>query len=110
MKYNSIEEFKYQYNGQWSPVDDHWFGLDFMHNGESYRFNTWSEGNRNMDCLPDGRKIKFSIFRNISREERRYTLLGDYNSMDEVLASTVIDGMPFSDIILADDTTLLGQD
>lgn len=110
MKYNSIEEFKSQYNGQWSPIDNHWFGLEFAYNGSFYRFNTWSEKNDNINLLPDGRRAKFSICRKIKKDSRRYAPLGEYTSIDEVLSSTVIDGMPFSDIILADATTLIAQD
>ena len=37
-------------------------------------------------------------------------LLGKYDSMDELLESRVIGSRPFREVIMDDDTVLLGQD
>ena len=39
-----------------------------------------------------------------------YELLDEKRSLDELLDSTVIDSKPFSEVIMDDDTVLLGQD
>lgn len=42
--------------------------------------------------------------------EHQYELLGKYDSMDELLESRVIGSRPFREVIMDDDTVLLGQD
>lgn len=46
----------------------------------------------------------------LDAENHEYTLLGEYATMDEVLRSTVINNTPFKDVIMDDNTELLGQD
>lgn len=112
-EYNCIEDFTSQYIGEWSPTEGHWFGLDFSYNGIEYRFNTGSMYNRTNTVLPDGRTAIFGIYRknNVSdSKNREYTLLGEYATMDEALSSTVINNTPFKEVIVNDNTELLGQD
>lgn len=45
-----------------------------------------------------------------SSDKRDYELLGEYADMQDVLESTVIKGRIFKDVIIADDTELVGQD
>ena len=109
MKINSIHDFTSQYNGVYSPLEGHWFGLNFRYNGENYRLNTWSASNRNLTVLPDGRTARFGLLKDVS-DGKRYTLLGEYASIEDVLFSTVIDNTPFSSIITDNTTELISQD
>ena len=55
----------------------------------------------------------FSLYRKkefINPDKREYELLGAYSDMIEVLESTVIQGRPFKEVIVDDDTELVGQD
>lgn len=82
--------------------------------GEEYRFNTGSMYNPANTILPDGRTAIFGIYKkarpDINEYKRNYELLGEYASMDDVLSSTVIENTPFKDVIMDDNTELLGQD
>ena len=109
MQIRDIDDFKSQYTGEWDPVEGHWYGLNFSYNGTRYRFNTWSEVNKNLTVLPDGRKARFGLLKNSSGSQR-YTLLGEYASIEEVLFSTVIDNIPFSSILMDNATELISQD
>lgn len=64
--------------------------------------------------LPDGKTAIFGIYKkarpDINEYKRNYELLGEYASMDDVLFSTVIENTPFKDVIMDDNTELLGQD
>lgn len=113
-EYTCIEDFTSQYVGEWGPSDGHWLGLDFLYNGVEYRFNTGSMYNPVDTILPDGRTAIFGIYKKIKPDsneyQRNYELLGEYASMDDVLSSTVIENTPFKDVIMDDNTELLGQD
>ena len=111
-EYNSLEEFTTQYIGIWEPSDGHWFGLDFIFNGAEYRFNTGSMYEKEDTILPDGRVALFGIYRKNSRkiDGKDYTLLEEFATMDDALNSTCIEGIKFRDVIMADNTELVGQD
>lgn len=63
--------------------------------------------------LSDGRVALFGIYK--KRECKfdscnQYELLGEYADMHDLLESRVIEGRPFSEVIMDDYTELLGQD
>lgn len=111
-EYNSLEEFTSQYIGIWGPSDDHYFGLDFSYKGKKYRFCTDSMYNPQNTILEDGREAIFGLYKAIpdKEEEPRYILLEEFATMEDVLKSTCIEGIPFSEVIMDDDTEILGQD
>ena len=112
-EYNSLEEFTSQYIGIWGPSDGHWFGLDFSYRGEEYRFHTGPMYQPKCTILEDGRRAIFGLYKKIPCDDDvipDYTLLGEFATMEEVLQSTCIGGVPFAEVIMDDDTILLGQD
>lgn len=111
-EYNSIEEFKSQYIGEWGPSDGHWLGLDFIYNGNIYRFNTGSMYEKSNTILPDGREAIFGLYKKNKKKlnGRDYSLLEEFASIDDALQSKCIDGIKFSEVIMADNTELIGQD
>ncbi len=111
-EYNSIEEFKSQYTGNWNPAEGHWLGLDFSYNGSEYRFNTGSMYETKNTILPDGREALFGLYKKNpeSKGARDYILLAEFTSIDDALNNTCIEGLKFSDVIMDDNTELLGQD
>lgn len=111
-EYKSLEQFTAQYTGEWNPSEEHWLGLDFMYSNIEYRFHTGLMYDTEKK-LPDGREIMYGLYRknkNSYGEEREYELLGEYANMNEVLESRVIDNRCFKEIIMDDDTELMGQD
>lgn len=111
-EYKSLEEFTSQYIGIWGPSDGHWFGLDFSYNGNEYRFNTGSMYETHDTILPNGKEALFGIYRKIQspKSKRKYVLLEEFANMEDALNSTCIEGIPFRDVIMDDNTELLGQD
>ena len=92
-EYTLLDQFTGQYTGEWNPSEGHWLGLDSI--------------------LPDGREAVFGLYKKISAEdnnEREYELLGEYANMQDVLQSYVIGGIPFAEVIIDEDTELIGQD
>ena len=112
-EYKSLDEFVSQYVGVWGPSDGHWLGLAFSYHGTEYRLHTWSMYNTEDTVLPDGRVAMFGIYKKIegsSDAHPDYELLGEYADMPDLLESRVIEGTPFAEVIMDDDTVLLGQD
>ena len=113
---NSLDELKSQYVGIWGPSDSHWFGLDFGYNGIEYRLHTGSMYEENEIVDSNGVVRQFGLYRKTEKPDPKhpglflYELLDEKKSVDELLDSTVIDGKPFSEIIMDDETVLLGQD
>jgi len=105
-EYTSLDQFTSQYTGEWCPSDGHWLGLDFLWHGKEYRFQTGSMYTPENTILPNGREAVFGLY----VKEGEYRLLGEYASMEEVLDSMVIEGIPFRDVIMDEETELMGQD
>ena len=110
-EYKSLDEFTSQYVGEWGPSDGHWYGLDFSYHGTEYRLHTGSMYKNGNTILPDGREALFGLYKKINTElYGKYELLGEYADMHDLLESRVIEGRPFSEVIMDDYTELLGQD
>ncbi|MDO5310027.1 MAG: hypothetical protein Q4G03_11135 [Planctomycetia bacterium] len=108
-EYTSLEEFTSQYIGVWGPSDGHWFGLEFTYRGVEYRFHTGPMYDRKDMILPDGRMATFGLYQRIG-DSNDFTLLGVFDTMDDVLESTCIQGVKFREVIMDPDTELTGQD
>lgn len=105
-EYKSLEEFTSQYVGEWAPSEGHWLGLDFIYDEKEYRFHTGYMFVGEKDSL-------FSLYEKKEIPEldgKQYKLLSQYDTMDEVLESKVIGERPFKEIIMDDNTELIGQD
>ncbi len=111
-EYVSLDEFRSQYIGVWAPSEGHWLGLDFSYKGNEYRFQTGSMYAAENTILPDGRTAVYGLYHknNGVKSSQAYDLLAEFATMDDVLVSTCIDGRPFDEVIMDDDTELLGQD
>lgn len=110
-EYNSLEDFTSQYTGVWAPFEGQWLGLDFSYNGIEYRFNTGAMYKEQNTILPNGNEAIFGIYRkNNNPTSKKYILLEEFADMEDVLNSTCIDGIAFRNVIMDDETELLGQD
>lgn len=112
----SLEELKSQYVGRWGPSDGHWFGLDFSFHGIEYRLHTGSMYGDSEATDENGVVNQFGLYRKTTKQDPKhpsislYTLLDEKKSLEELLDSTAIEGIPFSRVIMDDETILLGQD
>ena len=112
----SLDELKEQYVGIWGPSDGHWFGLDFSYHGKEYRLHTGSMYGNNETTDEHGVVNLFGLYQKTQKQDPKhpsivlYELLDEKESLEELLSSTVIEGIPFSNVIMDDETLLLGQD
>lgn len=111
-EFTSVEQFKAQYTGVWAPSDNHWLGLDFIYHDIEYRFNTGSMYSSNNTILPDGKEGVYGLYRKEKDMNKRacYILLEEFATIDDALDSCCIEATPFREIIVADETELVGQD
>lgn len=109
-EFKSLEDFTSQYTGEWNPSGGHWFGLDFKYNGNEYRLNTGNMYKEEPDIASDNRPVMFCLYKKNDEDFDEYELLNQFSSMQALLDSNVIANIPFRDIIMADETELLGQD
>ena len=110
-EYNNLDEFLSQYTGVWGPSEGHWFGLDFKYHEQEYRFHTGSMYGREDTTDENGVVHQFGLYKKVLRHNRDYyELLSEDNSIEKILNSTAIEGVPFREVIMDDSTELLGQD
>ena len=112
----SLEELRSQYIGIWGPSDGHWFGLDFSYHGIEYRLHTGSMYGDSEVTDDNGFIKQFGLYRKTNTKDPKhpslslYELLDEKEDLEELLNSTVIEGIPFKCVIMNDETILLGQD
>lgn len=69
--------------------------------------------NKEDTILPDGREAMFYLYEKKLKQEvgeKDYTLLGEFADMADVLKNKCILGIPFEEVIIDENTELLGQD
>lgn len=112
-EYNSLDEFKNEFVGEWSPTNGHWYGLDFSYKNEEYRLNTGSMYNEENTILEDGSIALFGVYhknKDINNKNRDYILVGEYSDIESLLDLCYIDGKKFREVIMDDSTRILGKD
>ena len=109
-EYTSLEEFTSQYCGIRHPAEDKWFGLKFSWNGKEYRLHTGLMYADEPSILPDGSEVLFGLYEKVLAPDADFRLIQQFPSMDALLESRCIEGRRFAEIIMDDDTELLGQD
>lgn len=108
-EYSSLDEFKKQYIGEWNPAEGHWLGIDFIFDNQEWRMQTYPM--YKSDCtLPDGREGIFGLYKKTPKDSQEYELLGEYATMEDLLDSKVICDKPFREVIMDDNTEIIGQD
>ena len=114
-EFDSIEQVKAMYVGVWRPSDGHWFGLDFLYNGQEYRIHTGTMYGDH-DNVVDGVVKQFGLYQKTDLPDEKYPdinkydLLFEFSAFEELLTQATIDGESLETIIMEDDTEMLGQD
>ena len=114
-EYNSIDEFLSQYTGKWNPSEGKWLGLEFKFKGKYFRFHTDDLSEAETNSSTGEKKKVFFVYEIICEEEDypgfdEYRLIGSYSDMNEVLENCRIGDEFFRNIIMFDETEILGQD
>lgn len=108
-EYKSFNEFYEEYNYDRDVLNGHYIGLEFKYKGKYYRLSH-DFSNTNYD-----EEYKYYVFEIIQDKNSSYfdgvhKLLGKYHNLDETLDRWIIDGKTFKEIIMLDETEILGKD
>lgn len=119
-EYNNLDEFIYEYDsGRSIPSDNldrqKFMGIEFKYNDIYYRMCREPQDDNDVVILNDGRPGVYDVMilhcENTGYPmSERNELIGWYADLDDVLDSCVIQGRKFRDIIMADETEILGKD
>ena len=111
-EYSSLEEFTSQFTGEWSPSDEHWFGLEFQYGGITYRLHTGLMYKEDPKFDVFGRDVLFGLYRSEQplNGESMFVRLASFASMEDLLDYAGIADRPFREIIMDDATEILGKD
>ncbi len=101
-EYNNIEEFLSEYTGKRDPANNLWYGLEFKYNNLYYRLDYVSKSIILMRL-----KIKKN---NSYPSSSGYDILGEFQSMGDLLEFEVENGKSFKEIIIDENTELLSKD
>ncbi|WP_302390629.1 MULTISPECIES: hypothetical protein [Phascolarctobacterium] len=69
--------------------------------------------NSKCTILPDGEEALFGVDRFSAIKDSKgheYSLIGEYSDMENLLNNCTIDGIKFRDIIMDDNTQMIGKD
>ncbi len=114
-EFQALEDFTNRFIGEWGPSEGHYFGLDFSYKGRIYRLHT-GVMYQEPEFLPDGREVLFGLFLSDVSEDLfwssdvKFTLLAQFATMEELLDSCIIDKRPFREVIMDDETEIIGMD
>lgn len=119
-EYASLNEFVYEYEtGRSIPADNldkhKYMGIEFRYNDVCYRMCREPLDENDMVILPDGRTGRYDVM--ILHCEKTgypmsesFELIGWYEDLNDVLDNCIIQGRAFKDVIMADETEILGKD
>ena len=115
-EYNCLEDFVNEYNGKYEKGDEFHIGLDFRYKGDEYRMCREPVGKYYVftTTKPDDSKI-IEVWTHRKSEGCIYDMpdkyvIGIYDTMDELLEAKCIGDRPFRDVIMDDETEMLGKD
>jgi|GEM_PF-151364 len=107
-RYNSVEEFKKEFTGQWSPSDGLFLTLDFGYGDKGYILNTGTIYGNEPEKTANGEKAMFYFYE--KRDKYESFDIDDKNplciykncfsTIDEAMENIEIDDKKFKDIIL----------
>ena len=101
-EYNNLDEFISEFKGVRNPANNLWLGLEFFYQGNYYRFDT-SDGKFYL------KKI-ILISKDSYPDVEGYEIIAENTSMQEILDNVVIGNRKFRDVIMDDNTEILGKD
>lgn len=101
-EYTKIDDFLSEYTGKRDPANNLWYGLEFKYNGYYYR----------LDYINKSIKLMKLQFENNTSypASSGYDVLGEFQSMSELLECVVIADKPFKEVIMDETTELLSKD
>lgn len=99
-EYQSLDEFYREYCGIHAEEYETYIGLDFKYKGKQYR----------MCFEPNEKYCIYEVNSALNVSMPNFIILGEFNSLDDLLESKLIDNKLFKEVILDDDTIITGKD
>ncbi len=101
-EYTELKEFLSEYTGKRDPANNMWYGLEFKYNDSYYR----------LDYVNTSIKLMKLQFENNTSypASSGYDVIGEFQSMSELLGCIVDDDKSFKEIIIDENTELLSKD
>lgn len=119
-EYNNLQEFIYEYeSGRSLPSDNidrqKFMGIEFKFNGVYYRMCREPMDESNVVMLPNGKIGQYDVMilhcENTGYPlSESFELIGWYADLSDVLENCIIQGHKFRDVIMDDNTEILGKD
>lgn len=120
-EYNSLDDFIYEYSVgrefSWQNSDhrERFRGIEFKSKGIYYRMCREPYDDKNSPVLSNGKKGIYNVM--IMHCEKTgyptadcFESIGWYDSLDSVLETCILNGHKFAEVIMAEDTQILGKD
>ena len=119
-EYANLNEFIYEYEtGRSIPADNldkqKYMGIEFRYNDVYYRMCREPQDENNAVTLPDGRTGRYDVMilhcENTGYPmSESFELIGWYADLNDVLDNCIIQGRVFREVIMDDETEILGKD
>lgn len=119
-EYNNLQEFIYEYeSGRSLPSDNldrqKFMGIEFKFNGVYYRMCREPIDESNVVMLQNGKIGQYDVMilhcENTGYPlSERFELIGWYADLNDVLDNCILQGRKFKDVIMDDQTEILGKD
>ncbi len=98
--YDTLEEFINEYSSIENDVGENSRGMDFRYKNERYRI-----------CREFDDVFYVYSVKEMPNDNDEFDIIGICNSMDELLSSTFIKGIPFKEIVMDEvNTIIFGKD
>ena len=108
-EYDSFEKFYDEYNFDRDINTEHYTGIEFKFNDKYYRLSHDFSNN-------SSEKYKYWVYELISKDKNviylktEWTNVGKFLNLDDVLDNWIIDNRKFREVIMDDNTIILGKD
>lgn len=108
-EYETFEQFYEEYNYDRNIFEEHYSGLDFLYKSKYYRLG---HDYCNSDKEHKYKYIAYEIIQKDNAEyfNGEYKVVGQFISLDDMLENWLFDDLKFRDVIMDNDTKILGKD
>jgi len=114
-EYNNLEEFIVEYD-EIDRKDIRGFcGIEFTYHGVYYRMCREPISEEKLPTLPNGNKAHYDVMivhwkNDLWVGEYEYELVGWYENIEDLLQNCHIEGRTFEEVIMDDETEIIGKD
>lgn len=120
-EYNNLEDFIFEYSKgtefSWQNKEKRrrYMGIEFSYHHCYYRMCREPIDEKKRPILDNGKRALYDVMLiNCGKDGYpgldHYDLIGWYADLDDVLDHCIIEGRPFKEVIMDDDTEILGKD